>query len=83
MVSGRARGVAREKALGSHAHWPLNRCRGIGLGRCGFLFACVLAAIDLCCKLLVVDPIQRFSVGDALEHQWFQTTSRLMIPTEM
>jgi len=33
------------------------------------------AAIDLVCRLLVVDPVSRLSVAEALTHRWFQKES--------
>ena len=41
------------------------------------------AALDLCCRLLVVEPHQRLSVNGALDHQWFLSTSTLKLPSEM
>jgi hypothetical protein len=40
-------------------------------------------ALDLCCRLLVVEPHRRLSVDGALDHQWFLSTSTLHLPSEM
>ena len=40
-------------------------------------------ALDLCCRLLVVEPARRLSVDGALDHQWFLSTATLKLPSEM
>jgi len=36
-------------------------------------------AIDLCCKLMVVDPKERYTIDEVLTHPWFQIQSKLKL----